>query len=126
LAIAAKREMLIVMIALMRRSVEKFARQYGYDRRRRVRVEAGVAAVLCGPLGGVTVTVLDGSRYGVRVWCDEPRQTGTVAFIRFPQFGLMGFVQVRHCSACENGHLLGLAFREPLTRSLDAASNGYY
>jgi len=89
------------------------------DVRNHVRIPAEFEASLNGPFGTVFATGVDATRDGAGVHAMEPLAIGTLVFLKISTLGLMGFAYVRHCSQRGNGYLLGLKFREPLSRDRD-------
>lgn len=101
------------MISAVKHWTERLSRYYESDRRRRPRMIANnLQATLCSPVGAFSATVLDASRHGVRVWCERSWPLGSLAFLKFPQFGVMRFAHVRHCAVADDGYVLGLEFRK--------------
>jgi hypothetical protein len=59
---------------------------------------------------------VDVHRGGAGVQSPEALPLGTLVFLRIGDLGLMGFAHVRRCSPSDAGFVLGLQFREALTR----------
>jgi len=100
--------------------ISKLANLYGQsDGRDHVRIPAEFEASLSGSFGSLYVSGVDATRDGAGVQAMEPLAIGTLVFLKISTLGLMGFAHVRHCSKRGSGYLLGLKFREPLTRDRD-------
>jgi hypothetical protein len=99
-----------------KRIFQRLAEFYKTDHRRHVRLPAEYRATLTGPTGNVLVTGVDVHRDGAGVQSPEALPLGSLVFLRIHNLGLMGFAHVRHCSARADGFLLGLQFREGLSR----------
>ena len=87
------------------------------ERRLRQRLRTDVDVILSGYCGQSTARGVDLSRRGMGVLADQSVEPGTLLFVRLPDCGMMGFAHVRRCALQpEDSYMLGLEFREPLTR----------
>ena len=102
-----------------KRWIAKIAELYNTDGRRHARLRADFAATMAGPFGTVSVTGVDANRDGVGVASPQALPLGALVFLRITTLGLMGFAHVRHCSPRGEGYLLGLQFRDGLSRERD-------
>jgi len=93
------------------------------DARTHLRLKADFRAILSGSFGKLEVTGIDANRDGVGVQSPDPLPEGTLIFIRIAELGVMGFAHVRHCSPHQRGYLLGLRFREALSRDRSEGGN---
>lgn len=112
------------MMAVMlnaKRWLAKLAELYQTDGRRHVRLPAEFTATIAGPFGTIRVTGIDAHRHGAGVQATEPLPLGTLTFLRITDLKLVGFAHVRHCSKRGDGYLLGLQFRDGLSRERDEA-----
>jgi hypothetical protein len=116
---AAKMEMMLNA----KRWIAKLAEFYKADGRRHLRLPAEFGASIAGSFGTVHVTGVDANRGGAGVQSPEALPLGTLVFLRITSLGLMGFAHVRHCSPRGEGYLLGLEFRDGLSRERDEAGN---
>ena len=97
--------------------IARLARLYHADGRRHARLRAEFTGVLSGPFGTAQVAGIDLNRDGAGVQSTQELPEGTLVFLRIADVGLMGFAHVRHCSSrAGGGYLLGLEFREGLSR----------
>jgi hypothetical protein len=94
-----------------------------HDGRRNVRIPADFQATISGPFGSYYVTGVDANRNGAGIQSPVELPMDTLVFLKISTLGLMGFAHVRHCSPRENGFLLGLEFREALSRDRDDAGD---
>jgi PilZ domain len=93
------------------------------ERRRRRRLQTDVDVILSGNSGQTTARGVDLNRGGMGVQANQPVSVGTLLFVRLPECGLMGFAFVRRCDTRDDGlYLIGLEFREPLTRDRSDAA----
>jgi hypothetical protein len=106
-----------------KRWMAKLAELYQTDNRRHMRLPADFTASMAGPFGTIPVAGVDATRKGVGVQSPEALPAGTLVFLRMTSLGLMGFAHVRHCSPRGNGYLLGLQFREGLSREREDIRN---
>jgi hypothetical protein len=91
------------------------------ERRRRPRLRTDVEVILSGNCGQTTARGVDMNRSGMGVLTNQPIDVDTLLFVQLPDCGMMGFAHVRRCDAQPEGfNLLGLEFREPLTRERSA------
>jgi hypothetical protein len=87
------------------------------ERRRRRRLRTDVDVILSGNSGQTMARGIDLNRSSIGVHANQPVEVGTLLFVRLPECGLMGFAVVRRCDAQTEGlYLIGMEFREPLTR----------
>lgn len=115
------------MRVMLKRWITKLVNLYeDEDGREHVRVPADFEATLTGPFGTLRVTGVDAHRKGAGVQSPMPLEIGTLVFLKIGSLGLMGFAQVRHCSERDGGYLLGLRFREALTRDRDFEATQSY
>ena len=84
--------------------------------RRQVRLPAHFTGTMSGPFGAIPCTGIDLTRNGAGVHSPQKLPVGALVFLRLSDLGLMGFATVRHCSAKDDGYMLGLQFREALSR----------
>jgi hypothetical protein len=99
-----------------KRWLSKIAEIYKGDYRSHARLRAEFAGVLSGPFGSLLVGGVDLNRNGAGVLSPESLPIGTLVFLRLNDLGRMGFAHIRHCSPRGDGFLLGLQFREGLSR----------
>ncbi|HTX38383.1 MAG TPA: PilZ domain-containing protein [Bryobacteraceae bacterium] len=70
-----------------------------------------------GPSGRFSATVIDFHDQGVMLVSKQAWATGTVLFLDFRSFWLMGFARVRHCTLRDDWtYAIGLEFCAPLMR----------
>ena len=84
--------------------------------RHHVRLPAQFTGMMSGPFGAIHCKGIDLTRNGAGVHSPQELPVGTLVFLRLSDLGLMGFATVRHCSAKDGGYMLGLQFREGLSR----------
>lgn len=96
------------------------------DHRRQPRVAADFPVYLSGPVGAVQTRCVDLNRRGLAIHTADPLPAGALVFLRIPTHSLMGFAHVRHCRPADGGHILGLEFREKLTREPRPEENWTY
>jgi hypothetical protein len=101
----------------------KLAEVYNADGRRHARLPADFPATISGTFGSIAVTGVNANRTGVGLQSREALPLGTLVFLRISNLGLMGFAHVRHCSPRGEGYLLGLKFREGLSRERNESEN---
>ena len=101
----------------------KLAEVYKAEGRRHPRLPADFPATIAGAFGTIEVSGVNANRTGAGLQSAEALPLGTLVFLRIASLGLMGFAYVRHCSPRGNGHLLGLQFREGLSRERDESEN---
>jgi hypothetical protein len=81
--------------------------------RRRMRFPIGIQ----GPSGRFSVMVSDFHDQGVMIISKQPWAAGTVVFLDFRSYWLMGFARVRHCTLRDDWtYGVGLEFCAPLMR----------
>jgi hypothetical protein len=93
------------------------------DHRRRLRLKADFHATISGAFGTLDVIAVDANRNGAGVMASSPLPKGTLVYLQIADLGAMGFAHVRHCSECNGRYLLGLRFREPLSRDRTRGDN---
>jgi hypothetical protein len=99
------------------RLVEFLVPDTGVERRRRRRLRTDMDVILSGNSGQTIARGVDLNRTSIGVHANQPIEVGTLLFVRLPECGLVGFAFVRRCVAQEEGmYLIGMEFREPLTR----------
>jgi hypothetical protein len=99
------------------RWIKKLATLMGLtDCRRDARIPTDLPVFLSGPLGSTRAQCTDINGRGLAAHATEAVAPGTLVFLRLTSVGLAGFAHVRHCRAIEDGYVLGLEFREKLTR----------
>jgi hypothetical protein len=96
--------------------IAKIAEHYQTDKRREIRLPAQVPTLLAGPFGSIYATGENATRHGMGVISPEPLPKDSLVFVKLTTLGLMGFANVRHCGAKDGSFLLGLEFREGLSR----------
>jgi hypothetical protein len=101
----------------------KLADVYKADGRRHARLPADFPACVAGTFGTIQVTGVNANRTGAGLQSPEALPLGTLVFLRIVSLGLMGFAHVRHCSPRGNGYLLGLQFRDGLSRERHESEN---
>lgn len=89
------------------------------ERRRRSRLPLSCDVLLSGSCDVVHAVAVDISRHGMAVRSDVPMEPAAQVFVRIPGPGLAGFAHVRRCSQSGNHYLIGLEFRDRLTRDRD-------
>jgi hypothetical protein len=81
-----------------------------------LRLPADFQATLAGSFETLCCSGVDANRDGVGVQAAQALPLGALVFLRITDLGLMGFAHVRHCSRRGEGYLLGLQFRDALSR----------
>lgn len=94
--------------------------------RRYPRIRTDLPVYLSGSLGTTKAHGIDMNRRGIAVHSTEAVADGSLVFLRLVSLGLAGFAHVRHCRTVGDGHILGLEFRDKLTRERDAETNWSY
>jgi hypothetical protein len=101
----------------------KLAAIYNADGRRHARLPADFPATIAGTFGTTQVTGVNANRTGAGLQSPHSLPLGSLVFLRITSLGLMGFAHVRHCSPRGNGFLLGIQFREALSRERNESEN---
>jgi PilZ domain len=101
----------------------ELAEVYKAEDRRHVRLPVNFAATIAGTFGTLEVTGVNAHRTGAGLQSPKALPLGALVFLRISSLGLVGFAHVRHCSLRGNGFLLGIQFRENLTRERDDSEN---
>jgi hypothetical protein len=109
------------MLLKGKRWISKVAEFYKTDGRRHLRLPAEFSAIMSGSFGMLPVIGVDANRGGAGVQSTEALPLGSLVFLRITSLGLMGFAHVRHCSRRADGYLLGLQFRDALSRERQEA-----
>jgi hypothetical protein len=87
------------------------------DRRAEPRLKVFFEARISGDTGSRWVRGLDINSGGALILATRPAAPESVVFFHVKSLGLMGFAQVRHCTARGvNGYAIGLGFPAPLMR----------
>lgn len=106
--------------------IAKVAEWFRPEGRRDVRLPAEFRATITATFGTVAVSGVDAHRKGLAVQSPEGLALGTLVFLRITSLGLMGFAHVRHCAPRGDGFLLGLEFREALTRERQESESWHW
>ena len=101
----------------------QLAEVYKAEDRRHPRLPADFPASIGGTFGTIEVTGVNANRWGAGLRSPQALPLGTLVFFRMTSVGLVGFAHVRHCSLRGDGYLLGIEFRDGLSRERPKSEN---